>query len=49
MSVFRGKLVKMIRNADSKYDDLLRLKLDKILLHWGCELTENDFLNELRN
>ena len=49
VSVFRGKLVKMIRNADSKYDDQLRLKLDKILLHWGYELTENDFLDELRN
>ena len=39
----------MIRNADSKYDGQLRLKLDKILLHWCYELTENDFLNELRN
>ena len=45
MSRFRGKLVKMIRNAGSKYDDYSILpKIRQILLHWGYELTEKDFL-----
>ena len=39
-----GKLVKMIRNAGSKYDDFsISLKIRQILLHWGYELTEKDF------
>ena len=37
VSRFRGKLVKMIR------------QIRQILLHWGYELTEKDFLNELTN
>ena len=42
---FRGKLVKMIRNAGSKYDDYsISPKIGQILLHWGYELKENDFL-----
>ena len=45
VSRFRGKLVKMIRNAGSKYDDFSILpKIKQILLHWGYELTEKDFL-----
>ena len=45
MSRFRGKLVKMIRNAGGKYDDYsVSPKIRHILLHWGYELTENDFL-----
>ena len=45
MTRFRGKLVKMIRNAGSKYDDYSTSpKIRKILLHWGYELKENDFL-----
>ena len=33
---FRGKLMKMIKNAGSKYDDyLLSPKIRQILLHWG--------------
>ena len=48
MSRFRGKLVKMIRNANSKFDDYsVLLKIRQILLHWGYELTETDF--ELSN
>ena len=50
MSRFRGKLVKMIRNAGSKLDDYSVLpKIRQILLHWRYELTEKDFCNELTN
>ena len=45
MSRFRGKLVKIIRDAGSKFDDYSILpKIGQILLHWGYELTEKDFL-----
>ena len=41
---FRGKLVKMIRDAGSKFDDYsISPKIRQILLHWGYELTEEDF------
>ena len=44
MSRFRGKLVKMIKDAGSKYDDYSTLpKISQILLHWGYELTEKKF------
>ena len=44
VSGFRGKLVKMIRNTVSKYDDYsISPKLRQILLHWGYELTKKDF------
>ena len=35
VSRFRGKLVKMIRNAGSKYDYSVSPKIRQILLHWG--------------
>ena len=42
---FRGKLVKMIKAAGSKFDDYSILsKIRQILLHWDSELTEKDFL-----
>ena len=45
MGGFRGKLVKMIRDAGSKFDDYsISPKIRQILLHWGYELTEKDFL-----
>ena len=45
LSRFRGKLVKMIKDASSKFDDYSILpKIRQILLLWGCELTEIDFL-----
>ena len=45
VSRFRGKLVKMIRDAGSKFDDYsISPKIRQILLHWGYELTERDFL-----
>ena len=41
---FRGKLVKMIRNAGSKFDDYsISPKIRQILLHWGYELTKKYF------
>ena len=47
---FRGKLVKRIKNASSKYDDYSILsKIRHILFHWGYELTKKDFFNELSN
>ena len=50
ISRFRGKLVKMIRNANSKFDDYsISPKIRQILLHWGYELTKKDFFNELSN
>ena len=45
MSKFRGKLVKMIRDAGSKFGDYsISPKIRQILLHWGYELTGKDFL-----
>ena len=42
---FRGKLVKTIKDAGSKFDDYsIMPKIKHILLHWGYELTEKDFL-----
>ena len=47
---FRGKLVKMIKNSGSKFDDYsISPKIRQILLHWGYELTKKDFFNELSN
>ena len=48
MSRFRGKLVKMIRDAGIKFDDYsISPKIRQILLYWGYELTERDLFNEL--
>ena len=45
VSSFRGKLVKMIKNAGSKFHDYSVLsKIRQILLHCGYELTEIVFL-----
>ena len=36
MSRFRDKLVEMIKDTDSKFNDyLISLKTRQILLHWG--------------
>ena len=44
VSRFRGKLVKMIKDTGSKFDDYSVLpKIRQVLLHWGYELTEKDF------
>ena len=40
----------MIRNAVSKYGDYsISPKIRQIFLHWGYELTEKYFFNELSN
>ena len=50
VSRFRGKLVKIIRDAGSKFDDYsISAEIRQILLHWGYELTEKDCFNELTN
>ena len=50
MSRFRGKLVKMIRDAGIEFDNYSILpKIRQILLHWGYELTEKDFFIDLTN
>ena len=44
MSRFRGKLVKMIKDASNKYHDYsVSSKIRHILLHWSYELTKKDF------
>ena len=50
VSRIKDKLVKMIKDVNSKFDDYsISLKIRQILLHWGYELTEKDFfkLNKL--
>ena len=50
VSRFRGKLVKMIKDAGSKfYDYSVSLKIRQILLHWRYELTEKDFFIDSTN
>ena len=52
VSRFKGKLVKMIKDVGSKFkfsDYSISPKVRQILLHWGYELTEEDFFNELTN
>ena len=50
VSRFRGKLVKMIKDAGSKFDDYsISSKIRQIVLHWGYELTEKDFFIDLTN
>ena len=45
VSRFIGKLVKMIRNASSKFVDYsISREIRQTLLHWGYELIEKDFL-----
>ena len=45
MNRFRGKLVEMIKDAGSKFDDYsVSPKIRQILVHWCYELTEKDFL-----
>ena len=45
VSRFKSKLVKMIKDANVRFDDYsISLKIRQILLHWGYELVENDLL-----
>ena len=44
VSRFRSKLVKMIKDAGSKFDDYsISPQIRQILLHWDYELTEKNF------
>ena len=50
VSRFRGKLVKLIKDAGSKFDDdSISLKIREISLHWGHELTEKYCFIDLTN
>ena len=50
VSRFRSKLVKMIKDAGSKFGDYsITSKIRLILLHWGYELTEIYFLMICQN
>ena len=43
VSKFKGILIKMIKDADSKFDDYaISPKIRQVLLHWGYELKESD-------
>ena len=44
VSRFRGKLIKMIKDAGGKFDDYsISPKIRQILLHWGHEFKEKYF------
>ena len=44
VSRFKGKLVKMIKDASDKFDDYsVSPKIRQILSHWVYEVTEKDF------
>ena len=44
VSRFKGKLVEMIKNANSRFHDyFISLKIKQVLLQWGYELIESDF------
>ena len=45
MGRFKGKLVKIIKEAGSKFDDYsISPKIRQILLYWGYEFTEKSFV-----
>ena len=45
VSRFRGKLIKMLKVAGSKFDDYsISTKIRQILMNWGCELAGKDLL-----
>ena len=45
VSRFKGKLIKMIKDVNDKFDDYsVSPKIRQILLHWGYELVESDLL-----
>ncbi len=45
---FRKQLINRIRKQNTKFDnDSISPKIRQTLLHWGYELTENDFKNAL--
>ena len=45
VSRFKGKLVKMVKDVNSRFDDYsISAKIRQIFLHWGYEFVESDFL-----
>ena len=45
VSSFNGKLIKIIKDVKSRFDDYsISPKIRKILLHWRYELVESDLL-----
>ena len=45
MSRFKGKLVRMIKDVNERFDNYsISPKIRQILLHWDYELVENDLL-----
>ena len=45
VSPFKDKLIKMIKDVNSRIDDhSISPKIRQILLHWGYELVKNDLL-----
>ena len=41
LSTYKGKLLKIIKNNNAKFDDYsLSPKIRKLLLHWGYKLTK---------
>ena len=45
VTCFKGKLVKMIKDVNSRFNDYsISPKIRQILLHWGYELVESDLL-----
>ena len=50
VSRFRGKLVKVVKDAVNRFDDYsVSPKIRQILLHQGYELTEQDFFTNSTN
>ena len=45
VSRIKGKLIKMIKNVNGRFDSYsISPKIRQILLHWGYELVESDLL-----
>ena len=45
VSRFKGKLAKMIKDANARFDDFSISPVTRqLLLHWGYQLVEDDFL-----
>ena len=43
MNRFKGKLIKMIKDVDGRFDDYSISPMTRqVLLHWGCQLVQND-------
>ena len=45
ISRFKGRLIKMIKDVNGRFDYSISPQIRQILLYWGYELTEKDFLS----